>query len=147
MCDKVDLVEPVEPFVEEAHKQLASLKEEGKVGEIFGVGIQDFTPEEDKYWLIWCQWCVGHVPDTVLVEFLIKCKAGLQKTGGLIVVKENNSPVKDDFDGTDSSVTRTDETFRRIFKEAGLRLVMAAVQKGMPKQVYPVRMYALKPQL
>lgn len=133
--------------MKEAHHQLAELKAQGKVGEIFQIGIQDFTPEEGKYWLIWCQWCVGHVPDIVLVDFLKKCKAGLQKTGGLIVVKENNSPITDDFDETDSSVTRTDESFRRIFKEAGLRLVMAAVQKGMPKQVYPVRMYALKPQL
>lgn len=122
------------------------MKEEGKVGEIYQVGIQDFTPEEGKYWLIWCQWCVGQVPDKVLVEFLQKCKIGLQKTGGLIVVKENNSPVIDDFDETDSSVTRTDESFRRIFKEAGLRLIMAALQKGMPKNIYPVRMYALKPE-
>lgn len=44
-------------------------------------------------------------------------------------MKENNSPVIDDFDETDSSVTRTDESFRRIFKEAGLRLIMAALQR------------------
>lgn len=140
-------MEPVEPFVLEAHKQLATLKEEGKVGEIFQKGIQEFTPEEGKYWIIWCQWCVGQVPDKVLVEFLQKCKIGLQETGGLIVVKENNSPMVDDFDETDSSVTRTDETFRRIFKEAGLRLIMTALQKGMPKHIYPVRMYALKPEI
>lgn len=135
----------MEPFVQEAHKQLAPLKEQGKIGEIFQLGIQDFQPEDEKYWLIWCQWCVGQVPDKVLVEFFQKCKKALQSEGGVIVVKENNSPVSDDFDETDSSVTRTDETFRRIFKEAGLRLIMTAVQKGMPKDLYPVRMYALKP--
>lgn len=123
------------------------MKQEGKIGEIFQLGIQDFEPEEDKYWLIWCQWCVGQVPDNILVEFLKKCQKSLQKTGGMIVVKENNSPVADDFDETDSSVTRTDESFRRIFKEAGLRLIMTALQKGMPRGIYPVRMYALKPDI
>lgn len=92
-------------FVEAAHKELAPLKEAGVVGEIFGVGMQDFTPEKGKYWVIWCQWCLGHLSDKALVEFLKRCVEGLQP-GGTIVVKENNSPVEDDFDETDSSVTR-----------------------------------------
>lgn len=144
ICDKVDLVEPVSSFVEQAHRELAPLKAEGKVGEIYPVGMQDFTPEKGKYWLIWCQWCLGHLGDDALVEFLKRCIEGLQP-GGTIVVKENNTLVEDDFDETDSSVTRTDESLRAIFEKAGLRLIMNSLQRGMPKQLFPVRMYALKP--
>lgn len=145
VCDKVDLVEPVSSFCKEAHIQLADLKSEGKVGTIFETGMQDFTPEENRYALIWCQWCVGHLPDKELVQFFKRCIAGLQR-GGYIIVKENNTSVEDDFDDTDSSVTRSDEKFRELFKEAGLELVLSSVQNGLPKGIYPVRMYALRPQ-
>lgn len=104
-CDKVDLVEPVPSFVDAAHKELASLKEQGKIGDIFPLGMQDFTPEKGKYWLIWCQWCVGHLADKPLIEFLKRCIDGLQ-AGGTIIVKENNAPYSDVFDEVDSSVTR-----------------------------------------
>lgn len=41
--------------------------------------------------------------------------------------------------------TRTDEKFQAIFKDAGLRLVKAETQRGFPKELFPVRIYALKP--
>lgn len=43
------------------------------------------------------------------------------------------------------TVARTDDSFRAIFEEAGLRLIMNSLQRGMPKELFPVRMYALKP--
>ncbi|ANB14657.1 Tae1p [Sugiyamaella lignohabitans] len=144
ICDQVDLVEPVKNFVDQAHESLADLKKEGKVGTIFNVGMQDFTPEEGKYWLIWCQWCVGHLADDRLVEFFQRCIKGLQP-GGYIIVKENNAPVEDDFDDTDSSVTRTDAKFRELFTRAGLDLKLVTKQTGLPRELYPVRMYALRP--
>lgn len=144
ISDKVDLVEPVVPFVEQAHKELEPLKKEGKIGEIFQIGMQDWVPEENKYWLIWCQWCVGHLPDDQLVQFFERCKKGLQKNG-TIVVKENNTVGEDDFDPVDSSVTRSDEKFQKLFKEAGLKMIATEKQKGLPEGLYPVRMYALKP--
>lgn len=141
ICTKVDLVEPVASFVAEAHVQL-----DGNpiLGEIHAVGMQDFVPEEGKYWLIWCQWCLGHLGDEALIAFLKSCVAGLQK-GGTIVVKENNAPIADIFDDQDSSVTRSDESFREIFQRAGLKVIMSNLQRGMPKHLFPVRMYALKP--
>jgi hypothetical protein len=33
----------------------------------------------------------------------------------------------------------------RIFQEAGLRVMRSELQRGFPKQLYPVRMYALRP--
>lgn len=144
-CDKIDLVEPVRPFCEQMREELKELKQEGKIGEIFEVGMQDWSPEEGKYWVIWCQWCVGHLPDDELVEFLKRCIKGLQPNG-TIIVKENNTPSdQDDFDPTDSSVTRSDHKFRELFDRAGLKLIAADKQRGLPKELYTVRMYALKP--
>lgn len=144
ISDKVDLVEPVIPFVEQAHNELRSLKEEGKIGEIYQVGMQEWVPEEGKYWLIWCQWCVGHLPDKELIQFFERCKRGLQKNG-TIVVKENNTSGEDDFDPLDSSVTRSDEKFKQLFEASGLKIIATERQKGLPDGLYPVRMYALKP--
>lgn len=41
---------------------------------------------------------------------------------------------------------RTDAKFQTIFKTAGLKLVKQEVQKGFPKELFPVKAYALKPQ-
>jgi protein N-terminal methyltransferase len=49
------------------------------------------------------------------------------------------------YDETDSSVTRTDEKFRQIFKDAKLKIVATELQRGMPKGLYEVRSYALQP--
>ncbi|CDR41683.1 CYFA0S07e05006g1_1 [Cyberlindnera fabianii] len=143
--DKVDLVEPVKPFVEQMKIELQPLKENGKLGEIYDIGMQDWVPEKGKYWLIWCQWCVGHLPDEEFVKFLLRCKEGLQENG-TIVVKENNAHDQDIFDEEDSSVTRSDESFKKLFKEAGLKLIATELQRGLPKELFKVRMYALKPE-
>ncbi|KAK8108752.1 hypothetical protein PG984_014553 [Apiospora sp. TS-2023a] len=106
-------------------------------------------PQQQKYNLIWLQWCVGHLTDTQLVAFLRRCRDVLvdstPDSPAAIVVKENNTTTAADlFDDLDSSVTRTDEKFRALFREAGLRLVRTELQNGLPKGLYPVRMYALK---
>lgn len=40
---------------------------------------------------------------------------------------------------------RTDAKFQTIFQTAGLKLVKQEVQKGFPKELFPVKAYALKP--
>ncbi|AET38073.1 N-terminal protein methyltransferase Ecym_2334 [Eremothecium cymbalariae DBVPG len=145
VSDKVDLVEPVKPFLEKAHVELEGLKKEGKIGEIYEVGMQSWQPDANKYWLIWCQWCVGHLPDDELVSFFKRCIGGLQPNG-TIIVKENNTTGEDDYDPLDSAVTRTDEKFKSLFARAGLKLIATELQKGLPEGLYPVKMYALKPQ-
>lgn len=145
VCDKVDLLEPVKSFTDKAHEDLAELKEQEKIGEIYQIGMQDFTPSPKQYRIIWCQWCVGQLNDENLVKFLKRCIEGLQPNG-VIIVKENITHTEDDFDETDSSVTRTDEKFRHLFKLAGLNIILTTLQRGMPKQLYPVRMYGLKPE-
>lgn len=39
---------------------------------------------------------------------------------------------------------RVDEKFRLIFEQAGLKLVKSDLQRGFPKDLFPVRMYALR---
>jgi protein N-terminal methyltransferase len=148
ISDKCDLLEPVKPFVEQMNHELIQVKQKGKLGDIYDLGMQDWNcapNKTGKYWLIWCQWCVGQLPDDELVEFWIKCRKALIENGvGTMIVKENISPVEDIFDETDSSVTRTDEKFRKLFKQAGFKLIASDIQKGLPKELFPVRMYCLK---
>ena len=142
VSDSVDLLEPVKPFVAQMHNELAEVKKRGKLGKIYYIGMQDWQPEQ-SYWLIWCQWCVGQLPDDVLVEFWSRCRSALIENGTMIV-KENIAPFEDIFDETDSSVTRTDAKFRELFERAGFKLIASDIQKGLPKELYPVRMYCLK---
>lgn len=52
------------------------------------------------------QWCLGHLQDQQLVDYLERCMVGIVP-GGVIVVKENIAPDPDDiYDEADSSVTR-----------------------------------------
>ncbi|GAP91146.1 putative duf858 domain-containing protein [Rosellinia necatrix] len=147
LADTVDVVEPVSKFTD-------SLEKREGVGRVFNTGLEEWHPDEAGdvcYDVIWNQWCLGHLTDIQLVEYLVRCKSVLSanddgSTKGVIVVKENmNTGDGDDFDETDSSVTRKEATFRLIFEKAGLRIVKTELQHGMPGELYPVRMFALKP--
>ncbi|KAF2007528.1 hypothetical protein P154DRAFT_378910, partial [Amniculicola lignicola CBS 123094] len=166
----VDVIEPVEKFTAELVREVEGVNDGGasraKIGEVINLGLQDWTPERGGYNLIWNQWCLGHLTDVQLVGYLERCREGLagaeaeegedgEGGGGgggreaWIVVKENMSTDiwgKDIFDEEDSSVTRSDAKFRGLFKEAGLKVVAEEVQRGFPKELYPVRMYALRPE-
>ena len=102
VAETVDIVEPIAKFSD-------NLKGKEGVGQIFNVGLEDWSPmqsEDPQYDLIWNQWCVGHLTDAQLVVYLEKCGKAL-KDGGLVVVKENLSTSGEDvFDELDSSVTR-----------------------------------------
>jgi len=141
----VDIVEPVEKFTDQARVNLKEEIDGGRIGEIYNVGLESWVPEEEAYWVIWNQWCLGHLQDQQLVDYLERCMVGIVP-GGVIVVKENIAPDPDDiYDEADSSVTRTDPKLRTLFKQAGLKMVRTEVQRGLPKQLYQVRSYALKP--
>jgi len=142
VAESVDVIEPVKEFTD--------VLESGKegVGEIVNLGLEDWQPDSDaKYDLIWNQWCVGQLTDAALIAYLRRLPKALS-LGGWIVVKENLSNHhlgEDVYDEIDSSVTRTDEKFRALFKDAGMKIVTTEIQKGMPKELYQVRSYALQP--
>ena len=144
VCDIVDIVEPVDKFAAEV--KFGKMTGNGRLGEMYVTGLEDWKPEQ-RYDLIWNQWCLGHLTDEQLVSYFKRCSKALIK-GGWIVVKENVSTNKDGadvFDEVDSSVTRTDKKFRKIFEEAQLLVLKTQVQLGLPKHLFPVRCYALRP--
>ncbi|MCJ1302867.1 Alpha N-terminal protein methyltransferase 1 [Hypocenomyce scalaris] len=146
VCDVVDVVEPIEKFAMEVRG--AEMAGDGRVGHVYIAGLEEWTPGERRYNLIWNQWCLGHLTDVQLVEYLERSKAAVTE-GGWIVVKENmstNEDGEDIFDEVDSSVTRTDRKFRALFGRVGLRIVKTELQTGFPKGLYPVRFYALQPE-
>jgi protein N-terminal methyltransferase len=105
IAETVDVVEPIAKFSD-------ALKGKEGVGRIWNVGLEEWdfdgndVHESMKYDLIWNQWCLGHLTDAQLIEYLKKCGKAV-RPGGWIVVKENMSTTEEDkFDETDSSVTR-----------------------------------------
>ena len=139
VAQTVDIVEPVKSFSDK-------VKDEPYVGQIYNVGLEQWFPKR-KYDVIWHQWCVGQLSDAQFTTYLRRLPPVLNK-GGWIVVKENISNHhlgEDVFDETDNFVTRTDVKFRKLFEQAGLNIVSWEIQKGMPKDLYPVYSYALQP--
>jgi len=91
--------------------------------------------------------------DINLIAFLKRCKAALRdESRGLIVVKENLC--RDDEDGglrtifyeEDSSLTtltltltRSNNAWKKMFEDAGLRLVKEQPQHGLSEGLYEVK--------
>ncbi|XP_043205102.1 N-terminal Xaa-Pro-Lys N-methyltransferase 1-like isoform X2 [Amphibalanus amphitrite] len=138
----VDAVEQCAKFVEAARTALA---DNPHVGEIYCAGLQEFTPQPDFYDVIWCQWVLGHLTDDDLVQFFTRCARGL-RPNGVIIVKENlASGSEPEYDATDSSVTRPRALLEAIFERAGLSISSTRKQNGMPRGLYEVRMFVLRP--
>ena len=41
----------------------------------FCCGLQNFTPQPETYDIIWCQWVLGQLTDTHLIEFFKRCRS------------------------------------------------------------------------
>ncbi|KAI0933087.1 hypothetical protein AcV7_004666 [Taiwanofungus camphoratus] len=125
---------------------LSSAKTLGHVGYEHPTG-----DSESQFDIIWCQWCLGCLSDSDLVAFL-KCsrKSLRDRHTSLIVAKENlcsdtaEGEPRTVLDETDSSVTRSDLAWKKVFKDAGLQLVHEQIQHGFPDGLYAVKMYALR---
>ncbi|KAL8278482.1 hypothetical protein RQP46_009172 [Phenoliferia psychrophenolica] len=197
LFDRVDLVEPVQKFLDtarddatKAHKEGWKLVKDGahnKGVRMWLAGLQHFdpakpatplgggssvtvgtfgdatltwppptesTPQEDGYDVVMIQWCIGHLSDAELVGFLQRSQKALRRSEfgleGYIVLKEN--VCRDDacdgtgslWDDDDSSITRSDKVFRKVFEDAGLTLIRREVQKGFPQELFPVIAYVLR---
>lgn len=139
--DTVDLVEQSKTFVEES---TAYIGHSTKIGNLYNVGLQDFKISF-QYDVIWCQWVLSHLTDEDLVQFFQTCKKGLTRNG-VIVVKENvASSETGEVDEVDSSITRSLTQMCNIFKQAGLTCIQEKTQTKMPKGLYLVKMFALRP--
>jgi len=150
VADVVDVVEPVANLtaVITEGEDFADMREKGRIGKVYNVGLESWTPEV-QYDMIWNQWCLGQLNDKQVLDYSVRSKRWVKK-GGWMVVKEKMSVEPDDedvFDEVDSSVTRTDNKFRSIFAQAGLKIVSTELTKGMPTEMHPVRVYALQPKV
>lgn len=114
----VELVEPTKKFTDVARQRLSvhDKVKEGTSWVIKEMGLQSWQPD-GVYDLIWSQWCLPHLSDDELVEYLQKAKKALRRfkegeegygQDGLVVVKENICSDSDYtlFDDEDSSITR-----------------------------------------
>jgi len=137
----VDLVEQNKNFIEAAVKYVG----EDHKGEFFHCGLQDFVPQEAAYDVVWCQWVTGQLIDQHFVQFLKRCSKGLAHNG-VIVWKENlTSSGEVEFDEEDRSVTRPEKLVRELFDQADLSIEMCLTQTKFPKDIYPVKMFVLRP--
>ncbi|XP_013386213.1 N-terminal Xaa-Pro-Lys N-methyltransferase 1-B-like [Lingula anatina] len=141
LFDTVDMVELNPDFLNKAREFLGEHAD--KVEQYIAKGLQDFTPEAGRYDVIWCQWVLGHLTDSHLVEFFKRCKVGLAPDGMLFVKENVTSSDEVDKDDTDSSVTRPRDILVKLMMEAGLKIIKEEKQKGFPKGLYDVIMFAL----
>ncbi|KAI8779352.1 N-terminal Xaa-Pro-Lys N-methyltransferase 1-A [Biomphalaria glabrata] len=140
--ENVDMVEQDRHFCDNAKEFIGP--EASRVENIFCMGLQDFTPTENKYNLIWSQWVLGHLEDNHLIHFFQRCQKGLAD-GGIIIAKENVlEEGQKSFDDNDSSYTRTRKELKDCIKKAGLTIIAEEKQRDFPKDLYPVYMFALK---
>ncbi|BFZ55948.1 hypothetical protein PYCC9005_002989 [Savitreella phatthalungensis] len=171
--DSIDIVEPARPLCEAllSADETATLRNSGRLGSVHVCGVQDFDPRirpgskldqrgydvlhqwssdgDAKYTFIWNQWCLGQLDDPALIAYLVRCKeavaGGDAKVQSLVFVKENvASGTEDIFDDTDSSWTRTEASWDRVFKQAGLKAVRSSWQHGFPKELFRVKLWALQ---
>ncbi|KAJ3372884.1 hypothetical protein GGF31_001421 [Allomyces arbusculus] len=136
----VDLVEQDTHFINTAKQD--PVLNQGLVRHFINVGLQNFDPQEHglKYGLVWCQWVLGHLTDDDLVAFFQR----VLTVCPIIGIKENMaSGHAGDFevDLQDSSVTRSERAWRRIFKAAGVKVIKEKWQTGWPKALYKVKMW------
>lgn len=138
---KGDLLEANADFAKKAR----SYVDNENLDQIFVQGMEEFTPKAKRYSLIWIQWCIIYLTDDDLVAFLQRCADGLAD-GGVIAIKDNVCPPSMGFevDNTDNSVTRSDKHYKSLFEKAGLTLIRDEIQKGLPTELFEVRMYALQ---
>ncbi|EPS73318.1 hypothetical protein M569_01434, partial [Genlisea aurea] len=143
---EVELVEPVVHFLDAARSNLApenlNAPWEHKATNFFCEPLQEFTPQDQRYDVIWVQWCIGHLSDEDFVSFFKRAKVGL-KPGGFFILKENIAKSGFVLDKQDKSITRSDLYFKQLFHRCGLHIYKMKDQRGFPDELFGVKMYAL----
>eukprot|EP00758_Cryptobia_borreli_P007420 Tbor_TRINITY_DN5292_c0_g8::TRINITY_DN5292_c0_g8_i1::g.16445::m.16445/K16219/NTMT1, METTL11A, NTM1; protein N-terminal methyltransferase len=140
LFDKVDLMEPIEKMIDVAKKEL----DQARIGHYYITSMEKAELDEGKYDLIVIQWTAIYLTDEDFISFLAKCKCSL-KEGGVIFFKENCSSDNNFLvDKDDSSLTRSDAHYKRIFAAAGVVCLKEEVQKNWPSDLLMVKMYALQ---
>ena len=138
-----ELLEPSRRFLQQARAALPA----HRLRAAHEQPLQLFSPPAAAaYAVVWVQWVANYLTDEDLAAFLRRCASALAP-GGAVVLKESVAREGTGFyvDRSDSSITRTDAQFRAVFAAAGLRLVREAETPELPREIFPVRMFALRP--
>ncbi|KAE8582953.1 hypothetical protein XENTR_v10020397 [Xenopus tropicalis] len=138
---KVDMVDVTDEFLSKAKSYLG--EEGSRVGNYFCCGLQEFSPEPNRYDVIWIQWVIGHLTDEHLVDFLKRCSLGL-RPNGIIVIKDNVTQDVSIMDDVDSSICRDIDLVRKLIKQAGLSLLAVERQENFPDEIYHVFSFAMR---
>lgn len=142
--DKIDMVEQDQNFVNSSREYLGNTCS-NNVECIFNEGLQDFTPEANKYDVIWCQWVLGHLENDDLIKFFQRCIKGLGKNGVLILKENVTTSGGVDIDKIDSSVTRPLILLKSLIIESNMKIIKIQQQNKFPKGIFPVYMIAARP--
>lgn len=139
--ETVDVLEPVPHMLAQARVELKDCH----IGEYILGSMQTVSLRDNDYDLIMIQWAAIYLTDQDFVKFFAACGRAL-RPHGYVVLKENCF-LNDKFlvDKDDSSLTRGDAHYKRLFKAAGLVIKAEAYQRNWPDDVIPVKMYALQP--
>ena len=140
LFESVDMVEQCEKYVAAARTYVNSQK----VGNCFQLGLQDFRPERAAYDVVWVQWVLPYLTDSDLLDFLHRVKNSLRPRG-LLFIKENVHEKGFFLHKDDYSVTRSERMYQRLYARAGFQLVSKTTQNGFPEDLYPVKIWALRP--
>ncbi|NXU72773.1 NTM1B methyltransferase, partial [Oreotrochilus melanogaster] len=136
----VELVDMMENFLAEVPNYLQG--KEDRVEMYYCKGLQEFTPAQQRYDVIWIQWVSGYLTDKDLLKFLIRCQDGL-KDNGVIILKDNVAREGCVLDCLDSSVIRDLNILHSLIAMSGLTILREERQEGFPEQCVPVWMLAM----
>ncbi|KAK9801358.1 hypothetical protein WJX73_009936 [Symbiochloris irregularis] len=107
-------------------------------------GAGNFEFDTPRYHVIWVQWALLYLTDDDAISFFARCRAGL-RPGGIIVLKENICTKGFVVDKEDASLTRSNAYLLQLFSRAKMQVLLNVQQRKFPKDLFKVRMYALKP--
>lgn len=156
LFDVVDMLEQNEAYIRESQRYLQDAGG-GRIERRLVCGMQDFRAKgftardglkwaemEGRYDVVWIQWCIIYLTDVDFVSFFSECAKAI-RNDGVICVKDNVARRGFVVDKEDSSVMRSDKYLKHLFSQAGLKVVKEGRQVDFPREIYPVRMYALRP--
>ncbi|KAL5103714.1 hypothetical protein TcWFU_005628 [Taenia crassiceps] len=89
----VDMVEMTEKFLDASVAYIGQ-PDADRVGKRFCCTLQDFTPPQGQYDVIWVQWVIGHLTLPATVEFLHRCAAGLRPCDSATANTTDTTPVR-----------------------------------------------------
>lgn len=157
LFDNVDMLEQNPKYLEESISFIGDNKYKGVVEKRLPCAMQSFHPDGvlqldghhsgsllNRYDVIWIQWCIIYLTDDDFVKFLQQCCHCLVP-GGVICLKDN--VVRNGFviDNDDSSIMRSDQYLKHIFAKANVQVIRETIQLDFPRDIFPVRTYALSP--